>query len=75
MECQFQVGYKGMIELVYRNPLVQTIQAHAVYENDLFEYELGFDAKLKHKPCLEERGDLLLFYAVFKMTNGGYGRI
>lgn len=73
LECQFQVGYKGMIELVYRNPLVQTIQAHAVYENDQFDYELGLDAKLKHKPCLEERGDLLLFYAVFKLTNGGYG--
>src|SRR5699024_11603990 len=32
LECQFQIGYKGLIELGYRNPLMQTIQAQAVYE-------------------------------------------
>lgn len=31
LECQFQIGYKGMIDLVYRNEMVQTIQAHCVY--------------------------------------------
>ena len=73
LECQFQLGYKGMIDLVYRNEQVQTIQAQTVYENDFFEYELGLNSKLIHKPALEDRGKIILFYAFFKLRNGGYG--
>ncbi|MBE5936212.1 MAG: recombinase RecT [Lachnospiraceae bacterium] len=73
LECQFQIGYKGLMDLSYRNPLVQTIQAQAVYENDYFEYELGLDSKLVHKPALKDRGEIVLFYGLFKLTNGGFG--
>lgn len=73
MECQFQIGYKGIIELVYRNELVQTISAQVVYDNDQFEYELGLNARLYHKPALKDRGEAVLFYALFKLANGGYG--
>lgn len=73
LECQFQIGYKGLIDLSYRNPLVQSIQAQAVYENDEFEYELGLDAKLIHRPALKDRGEVILFYGLFKLVNGGYG--
>lgn len=73
IECQFQIGYKGIIELVYRNELVQTISAQVVYDNDQFEYELGLNAKLYHKPALKDRGEAVLFYALFKLANGGYG--
>ncbi len=73
LECQFQLGYKGMIDLVYRNEQVQTIQAQCVYSNDAFEYELGLESKLFHKPVLKDRGELVLVYALFKLKNGGYG--
>jgi len=73
LECQFQIGYKGMIDLVYRNEQVQTIQAQIVYENDFFEYELGLDSKLIHRPALADRGEMLLVYALFKLKNGGHG--
>lgn len=73
MECQFQIGYKGLIDLAYRNDKMQNIQAHCVYENDEFEYELGLDSKLTHIPALKDRGNLILVYAVYKLTNGGYG--
>lgn len=73
MECQFQIGYKGLIDLAYRNEQVQIIQAQCVYENDEFEYELGLESKLKHRPALSDRGSLLLVYALFKLKNGGYG--
>lgn len=72
-ECQFQIGYKGLIDLAYRNDKMQNIQAHCVYENDQFEYELGLDSKLKHVPALNDRGELILVYAMYKLTNGGYG--
>ena len=56
LECQFQIGYKGLIDMVYRNENIQTVQAQCVYENDDFQYELGLDPKLVHKPALKDRG-------------------
>lgn len=73
MECQFQIGYKGLIDMVYRNENIQTVQSQCVYENDEFEYELGLEPKLIHKPALKDRGDLILVYALWKSKNGGYG--
>ncbi len=73
MECQFQIGYKGLIDLGYRNPQMQIISAQTVYENDDFEYELGLNPRLEHHPTLEDRGEVRLFYGLFKLTNGGFG--
>lgn len=73
LECQFQIGYKGLIDLVYRNEMVQTIQAHCVYENDVFDYELGLEPGLVHKPALKDRGELMAVYAMFRLQNGGCG--
>ena len=73
IECQFQVGYKGFIDLAYRSGEVQTIQAYCVYENDEFTYELGLNPVLNHKPAMGERGKLVCVYAMFKLVNGGYG--
>ncbi len=73
LECQFQIGYKGMLGLAYRNPELQTIQAQTVYENDEFEYELGLNSRLVHKPALEDRGKVRCYYALYKLKNGGYG--
>ena len=73
MECQFQIGYKGLLDLAYRSPQIQTVQAHCVYANDNFSYELGLNPQLIHKPTMGERGELRCFYSLFKTTNGGYG--
>ena len=73
LECQFQIGYKGLIDLGYRNPNMQIISAQEVYENDEFIYELGLNPKLIHKPALKDRGEVKLFYGLFKLTNGGFG--
>ena len=73
LECQFQLGYKGLIDLAYRSGEVKTIQAHTVYENDDFSYELGLEPKLHHVPAKAERGKPVYFYAVFHTKDGGYG--
>ena len=73
LECQFQVGYKGLIDLAYRNGQMQTIQAQVVYENDYFEYEYGLNPKLVHRPAFSDRGEPVYFYGLFKTMNGGYG--
>ena len=73
LECQFQLGYKGLIDLAYRSGEVQSIQAHTVYENDEFSYEFGLEPKLVHKPAVSDRGEPIAFYAVFRTKDGGYG--
>ena len=72
LECQFQIGYRGMLDLAYRNERVRSIEAHTVYENDDFYFELGLDAKLRHVPAWEDRGEIKGFYAVYRLDNGGY---
>lgn len=73
LECQFQLGYKGLIDLAYRSGEITSISAHEVCENDDFEYELGLDEKLRHKPALTDRGAVILYYAVFRTKAGGSG--
>ena len=73
LECQFQLGYKGLIDLAYRSGEISVIQAHTVYENDEFEYELGLEPKLHHVPCKGEKGAPIYFYGMFKTKDGGYG--
>ena len=73
MEAQFQIGYRGSIELAYRSGDVISIEAHTVYENDKFEYELGLEPKLNHVPAVKDRGEAIAFWAMFKTKNGGYG--
>lgn len=72
-EVQFQIGYKGLIDLAYRSGEVSLVQAHIVYENDVFECEFGLEPKLVHKPADKDRGNPIKVYAMFKTKNEGYG--
>lgn len=72
-ECQFQLGYKGLIDMAHRSSEIRDIQAHVVCKGDEFEYELGLEPKLIHKPAAANRGEPTHFYAVYHTKNGGYG--
>lgn len=72
-EVQFIIGYKGMIDLARRSGQIENIYAHAVYSNDEFDYELGLEPKLKHKPYMNgDRGEFIGVYAVAHFKGGGY---
>lgn len=73
MEVQFQIGYKGLIDLAYRSGEVEVIQAHVVYANDAFRCEYGLSPTLSHIPADGDRGEAVKVYAVFKTKSGGYG--
>lgn len=73
LECQFQLGYKGLIDLAYRSGEVSVIQAQVVYENDEFSYSFGLEPSLKHVPATHDRGKPRHVYAVFRTKDGGYG--
>ena len=73
LECQFQLGYKGLLDLAYRSGEVSTVMAQVVYENDEFEYSFGLEPKLVHRPAMEDRGNPKYVYAMFRTKDGGYG--
>lgn len=62
------IGYKGLVEMAYRNPKVKSIRIQAVYENDEFTYEYGTNEYIKHKPIMVgNRGNLTAVYAIAKI--------
>ena len=73
MECQFQLGYKGMLDLAYRSGEVTFVKAHEVCENDVFEYSFGLEPTLTHVPAQSNRGEVIAYYAVWKGKTGGFG--
>lgn len=70
-KVQFQIGYRGWIELARRSGKIRDLYAHCVYEGDDFEYELGLEPKLKHKPA-QMAGKMTHVYAVAHYIDGGY---
>ena len=73
LEAQFQIGYKGLIDLAYRSGEVELVQAQCVHENDKFIFQYGLDPKLEHVPADTNRGELVKVYALFKTKSGGFG--
>lgn len=73
-QIQFQIGYKGLINLAFRSGQYESIYAHTVREEDEFDIDYGLEQKLVHKPKMNgNRGNAIGYYAVYKLTNGGYG--
>lgn len=69
---QVIIGYKGLIDLARRSGQIVSIAAHEVCENDQFDLVYGLDEKLTHVPSMGERGDVIGFYAVAKLKDGGH---
>lgn len=70
VECQFQIGYKGLIELLRRSGQLSDIYSYTVYENDDFNIEYGLSRTLVHKPNFTNRGEIKGFYAVAILKDG-----
>lgn len=66
------IGYRGLCTLMLRNKNVSAIYCETVHEGDEFEYELGMNPKLIHKPTdpIRNSETLTHVYAVAKMRYG-----
>lgn len=71
-QVQFQLGYKGLIDLAVRSGQYKAIYAHEVYANDEFEFSYGLVKDLIHKPAAMPDGEPIGYYAVYHLQNGGY---
>ncbi len=65
-KCQLIVGYKGLVDLIYRSGQVDFIQAYAVHRGDTFSVVLGTEQKIVHIPC-ENPGEWTHVYSVAKI--------
>lgn len=76
MEVQFQLGYKGLIELGYRSGQITSISAEPVFEGDTFRISKGTRRELIHEPSLDNDVDdtdptkVTHVYAVLNLRNG-----
>ena len=71
-----QINYlpmvEGVIKLMHNSGLIKSICAEVVYEKDLFDYELGSNPHITHKPCITgDRGKPVCVYAIAVTTNEG----
>lgn len=69
---QVIVGYKGLIDLARRSGQIESISARDVCANDKFELVYGINEKLEHTPAMGDRGEVIGFYAIAKLKDGGH---
>jgi recombination protein RecT len=73
-KIQFQTGYKGLIKLARRSGEIKSINAELVFKDDDFNFELGTERRISHKPDMN--GDRTMYqnvthaYATALLTNG-----
>lgn len=70
-EVQFQIGYKGYIDLARRSGKIKDIYAEVVREGDEFEAIFGLDRSLTHKPKFDTSKPITFVYAVAHLNDGG----
>jgi phage RecT family recombinase len=68
--CQYMPMVYGIIKKVRQSGDVKSLTAHVVYRNDEFDYVLGDEERLVHKPTLGERGEPVFAYAIARLKNG-----
>lgn len=73
-QCQFMPMVAGVMKLVRNSGEISTWSVQAVYENDAFDYELGDNERIIHKPALRARGNVIGAYSIVNMKDGEKSR-
>lgn len=71
-ECNFQIQYQGILHLARKSGEIKTVYSECVREGDVFEYELGLEPKLIHKPNVDSVGELKYVYVVWRFKDDGF---
>lgn len=75
-KVQWLVMVGGLLKKVRNSGELKEITSHVVYERDEFNYVLGDDEKITHKPYTgpEEPGSVIMVYAIAKTKDEGIYR-
>jgi recombination protein RecT len=75
MVAQFQVGYKGFVELFWRHQSSMSLQMEVIHKRDVAEANFTFDLgtnELHHTPNMfSDRGEVVGYYAIAHLKGGG----
>jgi recombination protein RecT len=64
----------GIMKLVRNSGEISTWSVQAVYKNDNFDFSLGDEEHISHKPALSSRGELIAVYSIVTMKDGEKSR-
>lgn len=70
-EAQFMAGYKGLADLFYRHEKAVQLEWGVYQKGDEFDYQMGTNAHIKHKPAMTGRGEPIAYYVIATLKNGG----
>lgn len=73
-QAQWMPMVAGVMKLVRNSGEISTWSVNAVFENDEFDYVLGDEEKIVHKPALKNRGELVAVYSIVNMKDGEKSR-
>ncbi|MGR3179801.1 MAG: recombinase RecT [Candidatus Anammoxibacter sp.] len=65
---------EGMMKLVRNSGDISVMSIQVVKENDSFDYELGDNEHMLHKPALTNRGKTIGAYSIVTFKDGGKSR-
>ena len=72
---QYMPMVGGLLKKLRNSGELASISANVVYDRDQFEYELGDDERIVHKPFLsEDRGKPIAVYAIARTKDGAVYR-
>lgn len=63
-----------LIKLRNSGEVVGAPRVHAVYEKDIFDYELGDNERITHKPFIGVRGKVIAAYSIVTLKSGETSR-
>jgi recombination protein RecT len=69
-ECNFQIGYQGLLDLCYRYGKYKMITAEVVYDSDYFDYRYGTKQFLDHRPEWKKDAKPIKVWALYELENG-----
>ena len=74
-QVQYMPMVGGILKKMRNSGEIASISAHVVYSLDHFDYELGDDERITHKPLLGgDRGKAIAVYAIAKTKDGAIYR-
>ena len=72
--AQWMPMFFGLLKKVRNTGELVSISANVVYERDQFDYELGDQERITHKPSVGDRGKPVAAYAIAHLKGGGIER-
>lgn len=73
-EAVFAPGYPGLIHLAKKHANAADVRARAVYENDEFDFVMGYDERITHRPWTvlgkAAPGRVIGYYAIIEYKDG-----